>query len=206
MDTTNTTGNIDNNNTNATAEVASAKSAKGKKPEKAAAPQAAVPAGFTAGPTQRVEPSGTSTVPAGDYIVYTTKNAAGKEVKRIIHEGRISVVKSIKGRLVACKDFEKTGLHVNKGKGEKVRVDLRGLREALAAFQEAGGNGEAEIASLAATLTQRAAALTEQKAALAAIQAQVAERVAAALAAGQDMSAILAALTTPAATTEQPSA
>ena len=202
MDTTNNTGNIDNN-LNTTTEGASPKSGKGRKPTKEAAPQVAVPAGFIAGAVQRVEPSGTSTVPAGDYVVYTTKNAAGKEVKRIIHEGRISVIKRIGGRLVACKDFEKTGLHVGKSKGEKVRVDLGGLREALAAFQAAGGNPEAELTTLTASLVQRTAALTAQKAAMATIQAQVAERVAAALAAGQDMSAILAALTPP--VTDQPS-
>ena len=197
MDTTNTTGNIDNNTTTETK--MKGKQAKGKQAKATA--EVTAPAGFTAGAVQRVEPSGTSTVPAGDYTIFTTRNAAGKEVKRIIHEGRVSVVKSIKGRLVACKDFEKSGKYADKG--EKVRVDLRGLREALATFQEAGGNATAEIATLTATLAQRTATLTEQKAALATIQAQVAERVAAAMASGQGVDAILAALATPAVTTEQ---
>jgi hypothetical protein len=124
---------------------------------------------------------------------------AGKEVRRIFHEGCAVVVKSIKGRLVSCKPIEKSGKFVDKNKGEKVRVDLKGLREALVAFQTAGGNPEAEVASLASTLTERAKVLTEQKSAMAAIQAQVAERVKAALAAGQDASTILAALGAPAA-------
>lgn len=203
MSNENSTGNV-GNSTNPSMEGASSKSGKGKKPAKGAvAPQVTAPAGYVAGPTCRVEPSATSTVPAGEYVIYTGRNAAGKETRRIFVGGVGIVVKKIGDRFVSCKPIEKTGLHVNKNKGEKVRVDLRGLREALAAFQEAGGNAEAEVASLASTLTTRAKALTEQKVTLASIQAQVAERVRAALAAGQDMTAILAALAAP---TEQPSA
>jgi hypothetical protein len=168
-----------------------------------APPPVEVPPGFVAGKVQRVEPSGTSTVPAGDYTIYTTTNAAGKQVRRILVEGTAVVVKRLGDRLVACKAIEKTGKHVGvsaKRRGEAgVEIDLSGLKAALAAFQLAGGNAQEEVECLAVGYSVQAAKLEAQRETLAAFQAQIAAQIERAVAEGGDINAIIGRISASAA-------